>query len=148
MKSVDSYTDAKQLRILMGNAKRRDADDIYWAAFKRMCEISATGNDPLTRDFNRIIAAYEQLLSEKNGKRTRATRTNEKVKRHGIVKVLQDWASSKYRAYGFTMLVDRGLVDLTGEHLVVEYADQFPEETVENAKRHLEEAQKAIRKKK
>jgi hypothetical protein len=140
LKSVDSYTDPKQIRVLMGNAKRQGADDIYWMAFKRLCVVSATGNDPLTRDFNRIITAYEQLLTERNGKRTRASRTHQKVKKHGIVKVLQDWADSKTPATGFTVLADRGLLELTGEYLVVQYESLFPAKTVVNAKRRLREA--------
>ncbi|GAC1414107.1 MAG: hypothetical protein NVSMB6_16190 [Burkholderiaceae bacterium] len=140
MKSIDSYSDPGQLRILMGNARNHGADMVYWEAFERLCEVSATGEDQLTRDFNRIMAAYEQLLTEKNQRTTRATRTRQKVKRHGIIRVLQDWADSETRAYGFTMLAERGLLTLTGEYLVIEYADKFPAVTVENAKRHLREA--------
>ena len=140
MKPIESYTDPKQLRILMGNAKKCEADEVYWSAFKRLCEVSAIGEDQLTRDFNSIMTAYEELLSQKSGKTIRAGRTWPKAKKQGIVKVLQDWADSKQPASGFNVLAERDLLELTGEHLVVKYASLFPEKTVENANKRLKEA--------
>src|SRR3954465_12225712 len=51
-------------------------------------------DDPLVRDFHATLAAYEQLLTEKNGRNQTAGRTRQKIKNKGIVQSLSDWASS------------------------------------------------------
>ncbi len=61
-------------RIVMERARERGLDDVYSAVFRRLCELSGLAhddpNDPMVRDFYRVLAAYEQLLTEKNKRTT------------------------------------------------------------------------------
>jgi hypothetical protein len=140
MKTISSYTDVKDLRQIMINAKRAKRDDVYWEAFRRVCELEGMNyDDPLERDFYATLTADEELLSEKNGKRTRANRTRTKLQNKGVVGCLEDWAMSTQPTEGFNTLVANGQTELTGEFLVTKYADRFSPEAVTRAKARLAE---------
>lgn len=70
-KRISEYTDATDLRNVMANAKRLERDDVWREAFLRLCELEGMDQtDPLHRDFYEVLAAYEELLTEKNGRKT------------------------------------------------------------------------------
>ena len=130
-KPISGYTDPGDLRTLMTNAKRLGRDDIWREAFQRLCSLEGADQaEPLHRDFYRTLAAYEYLLSEKNGRATRASRTRLKLKSKGVVQCLEDWATSKAPTEGYELLMAHGMADLTGEQLVLRYRDQFSAEAV------------------
>ena len=142
MKSVQDYTDATELQQLMANAKRLKRDDVYWSAFRRLCQVKGLqGDDPLHVDFFATLCAYEELLSEKNGRRTSANRTRQKLSRHGVVKCLEDWATDTKETTGFSLLVENGLVELTGEYLVLKHPQYFSGKAIEAAKARLQSVQ-------
>ena len=140
-KPIDSYTDPAALRTLMENAKRLGRTDIWREAFRRLCSLEGAGQtEPLDRDFHETLAGYEQLLSEKNGRTTRAGRTRLKLKSKGAVQCLIDWATSKDVPEEFTLLVAAGLPEMTGEQLVVRYPDRFEPAVVAAATARLASA--------
>jgi hypothetical protein len=53
---------------------------------------------------------------------------------------LEDWATSSGPTEGFNLLINSGLSELTGEYLVIKYADRFSESAVAAAKARLEKA--------
>ena len=139
MKEISAYTDPKELEQLMVNAKRLGRDDVYWAAFRRLCEVEGLGKgDDLHCDFYATLRAYEELLSEKNGRTTKANRTRQKLARHGVVKCLEDWASDSKETQGFTLLVANGLVELTGEFLVLKHPEHFSPAAIVSARKRLQ----------
>ena len=80
-KPISSYTDPEHLRTLMQNAKRMGREDIWRQAFDQLCSLEgATQTEPLDRAFYSTLAAYEQLLTQKNRRATRASRTRLKLK--------------------------------------------------------------------
>ncbi len=134
---IAQMTDGQALRNLMANARRLDREDIYWLAFRRLCSLEGMSiDDPLERDFYDVLNAYEELLTEKNGRTTKATRTRQKLKNKGVAQCLIDWALGP-PTDGFRLLTERGLSELTAEYLVVKYESRFPPEVVESAKRRL-----------
>lgn len=138
-KPISSYTDPKQLQTLMKNAKQQGRDDIYYEAFRRRCElIGLNYDDPLERDFHSMLTAYEELLTQKNQRRTAASRTRLKLKNKGVVQCLEDWARAHTETAGFETLVGAGLIELTGEYLVTKYPERFTAEAVQRAKERLE----------
>lgn len=135
---IATINEPELLRNLMQNAKRLGNDDVYWEAFRQLCFLSGIREgDPLTRDFAQTLVAYEELLTEKNGRTTRATRTRQKVSNKGVRQALEDWALSTNPTDGFKLLMDNGLEELTGEYLVVKYADQFSPAVVAAANARL-----------
>jgi hypothetical protein len=138
-KPIADYTVAADLRTLMVNAKRLGRDDIWRDAFRRLCVLEgADQTDPLHRDFYEMLAAYEHLLSERNARATRATPTRLKAKNKGIVHLLEEWAMSKTPTEGYELLVAKGMPELTGEHLVLKYPEQFSAEAIAAAKARVE----------
>jgi hypothetical protein len=130
-----------ECRTVMERAKEKGQKEVYTAVFGRMCEL--VGNekddptDPLIKDFYETLAAYEQLLSEKNGRNQPAGRTRQKIANKGVHQSLIEWTRAKVETNGFNLLVAAGLAEFTGEYLVVRYAERFPEDVVALAKKRL-----------
>jgi hypothetical protein len=128
-----------ELKNVMENAKSAGREDVYWAAFERLCAIQGDRhNSELEKDFYRMLAAYEELLSQKNNRNQPAIRTRQKLKRHGIKKCLEDWALAKTETQGFKLLVEKGKAHLTAEAIVLKHNDMFSNEIVLAAKTRLE----------
>lgn len=127
------------LRTLMENAKRLGNEEVYWQAFRRLCEVEGeTGSDdPLETEFYMILAAYEELLTIKNGRRTAASRTRQKLKKKGFLVCLIDWALQPNTTQGFELLVENDQGNLTAEYLVVKNAARFDEHVVDAARTKL-----------
>jgi hypothetical protein len=135
LKSVD------ECRRVMARALARKEIDIYQAVFRRSCELVANENDdpsdPMVREFFITLAAYEQLLTEKNGRTTAAARTRQKIKNKGVKQSLIDWTRQKAETSGFRWLTEKGLPDHTAEYIVVKYSSKFPGDVIELAKARL-----------
>lgn len=143
-KPISSYTDPEHLRTLMQNAKRMGREDIWREAFDQLCSLEgADKEDPLERAFYRTLAAYELLLTQKNRRATRASRTRLKLKSKGVVACLEDWAKSKEAPESFDLLVANGMVEMTGEQLVLTYPDKFSAEAIAGATARLATLTKA-----
>jgi hypothetical protein len=137
-KPISEYTDPKALRNLMANAKRLNRDDIWREAFLRLCSLEGGDQtDPLYRDFSTTLAAYEELLTEKNGRTTRANRTRQKLRNKGVIQCLEDWAMAAGGTDGFNLLISLGMAELTGEHLVMKYPDRFSQEALRAARARM-----------
>ena len=64
--------------------------------------------------------------------------TDRQAKNKGVVHCLEEWATSKTPSEGYEILVAKGLSELTGEHLVLKYAEQFSSKAVAAAKARVE----------
>jgi len=128
-------------RTVMQRARQRNVADVYEAVFRRMCHLAGFENDdpddPLVRDFYETLAAYEQLLTEKNGHTTAASRTRQKITNKDVYQSLIDWTRGKVETNGFRLLVEAGFHQYTGEYLVARYANRFPEDVVRLARDRL-----------
>jgi hypothetical protein len=125
-----------------GAAKERKLDDVYNAVFRRYCALVADKHsdpsDPLVGDFYETLGAYEQLLTEKNGRTTIASRTRQKLKNKGVYQSLIEWTRGKIETNGFTLLVENGLPEYTAEYLVAKHATRFPSDVVQLAENRLQ----------
>jgi hypothetical protein len=101
MYDINKLVTPEDCRIVMARAKQRGMRDVYAAAFKRYCALAGNENDdpsdPLVRDFYETLAAYEQLLTEKNGSTTVASRTRQKIANKGVHQSLIEWTLGKTR---------------------------------------------------
>jgi hypothetical protein len=106
-----------------------------------MCQLVGSANDdpsdPLVKDFYETRAAYEQLLTEKNGRTQPAHRTRQKIANKGVYQSLIEWTRGKTETDGFKILVNAGLPEYTGEYLVDRYAKRFPADVVSLARERL-----------
>ena len=93
----------------------------------------------------KAIYAYEEVLYDKNKRRTKASRTWQMVSRHGIIEAAQRAVNRPVDAPGFKTLVERGLGDLTFEAIIIRFPENFRKEVVEVSKRRLEELKKSLK---
>jgi hypothetical protein len=137
-KPIEEYTDPNALQRIMENAARASDEDLRRRTFRRLCALKGMEQtDPLHRDFYETLAAYELLLTQKNGRATNASYTRRKLKNKGVVQCLEDWAISKAPTDGFELLIKQGFFELTGEFLVLKYPARFSETAVKNARTRL-----------
>lgn len=140
-KPLESYTDIEtdvdKLTIIVANAERHGEMEYALAARRQRAILRGAKDVELELRFDQIIEAYEAMLTEKNKRTTKASRTRMKVKSKGIEKTIIDWAKSATPAEGFTSLIKDGRPELTAEYLVVELQDRFSTEVVEAASRRL-----------
>ena len=123
----------------MKNAERLGRLDVKADAFRRLCALEGLAcEDALERDFYTTLNAYEELLTEKHGRTTKANRTRQKLRRKGVRECLADWAIG-HPTDGFHALVERGMWELTGEYLVVKYDTEFEPQVVAAARQRLQD---------
>jgi hypothetical protein len=141
MYDVTKLKTPAECRTVMARARGWNEAEIYQAVFRRMCQLIGFENDdpadPLVREFYETLAAYEQLLTEKNGKTTVAARTRQKIANKGVFQSLVEWTRGKVETNGFKLLVEAGLPEFTGEYLVARHADRFPDDVVALARERL-----------
>ena len=119
--------------------------DLAREARRRAIELRAIahGNKSAVEiELLKALYAYEEVISEKNKRRTRASRTWQMINRHGIIGAAERAVNRKIEAMGYKVLVEMGMHDLTFEAVIVRYPDAFRQEVVARAKARLEELAK------
>jgi hypothetical protein len=89
------------------------------------------------------VYAYEEVLTEKKGKRTRASGIWQMIKRHGIMEAVQRAVNREIETVRYTALSAMGMQDFAFEAVVVRYPELFKPKTVERAKTRVEEWSRA-----
>lgn len=114
-------------------------------ARRRGIELKALthGNkSPVEMELLKAVYAYEEVLSEKNKRATRASRTWQMIKRHGITGAAERAVNRKIEPMGYKMLAEMGMHDLTFEAVIVRYPEAFSKEVIERAEERLVEFKK------
>ena len=122
------------------NALRLGHPELALEAQRRAIELRAESHNAKTiaeKEALEAIYAYEEILTEKNGRRTRATRTWQMIKRHGLIESMNRIVARRDDAMGYTLLKDKGMEDLSFEMVVLRYPDVFSKEAVYHAKERL-----------
>lgn len=123
------------------NALRLGHPELALEAQRRAIELRAESHSAVTqaeKESLQAIYAYEQLLTEKNGRRTRATRTWQMIDRHGIIESVNRVVARKDDAQGYKLLKEKSMEDLSFEAVVIRHPQVFSEEAVEYSKRRIE----------
>lgn len=115
------------------NAIEHDRIDLAQEARRKAVELRASAYGAISDaelECLEAVYAYEEALSEKNGKKTRASRTWPKIKEQGILPAIEDIVNRKQESVGYTLLRDMGLEDYSFEAVVVKYPELFSEEAI------------------
>ncbi len=126
---------------LAKNVRDRNPD-LVQKARRRAVELRAIsyGNkNEVELELLKALYAYEEVLSEKNKRKTRAARTWQMIKRHGIIGAAERAVDRKIEPAGYKLLAEMGMHDLTFEAVIVRYPDKFNQEVVSRAKSRLKE---------
>ncbi|HAX93262.1 MAG TPA: hypothetical protein DCY25_04815 [Bacteroidales bacterium] len=137
LKTPEECEQIARLFVELSNQARRKAIELR--------ALSHGNERKVETELLKAIYAYEDVLAEKNKRRTKASRTWQMVKRHGIIEAAQRAANRPIDAPGYKTLVERGLEDLTFEAIIVRFPENFKKEVVEVSKRRLEELKGNVR---
>lgn len=130
----------EQCEILARNANDRDRPDLAREARARAVELRAESHGAKSeaeKEALQAIYAYEEVLSQKNGKRTRATRTWQMIKRHGIIEAVERAVNRSSEIKGYTSLVEMGLEEFAFEAVILRYPEVFSKVAVQRSKERL-----------
>ena len=137
--NVHEAIDVSKIRSLMANAERLGEGELVSKCKQRIFELAGgNGNSEIEKRLFQALAAFEEILLEKHGKAVKANYTKRKIRDKGVIKTLTDWALDTKVTPGFEALVSQGLEDFTGEKIVIDFADEFPSEVVEAAKKKFQ----------
>ena len=89
------------------------------------------------RECLEAIYAYEEILSEKNGRRTRASRTWQAIKVRGILAAVERIVDRPDGTAGFTALQEVGLENFAFEAVVLRHKDLFSESAVKRSRERM-----------
>lgn len=124
------------------NAIEHDRPDLALEAEQRAVELKAQSHGADTqaeRECLQAIYAYEETLTRKNGRTTRASRTWQKIKRDGILEAVDDIVSRPKETAGYQALEEAGLERFAFEAVVLRYPESFSEEAVARSAERVEE---------
>ena len=116
--------------------------DLARAARRRAVQLRAAAHgatSAVEREALEAVYAYERVLSQKRGKKIRASRTWQMIKRHGIVGAVERAVSRSDDPAGSTALVEMGMQDLSFEAVVVRHPEVFSREAVSRSTDRLRE---------
>lgn len=109
-------------------------------AQRRAVELRASNHGAVStaeEEALQAVYAYEETLSRKNGKRTRATRTWQMIERHGILPAVERVVNRDAETVGFTALAEMDMMDFTFESVILRHPQHFSNEVVEKSRRRL-----------
>lgn len=127
---------SKDCAVFEKNATEHGRLDLALAARKRAVELKATEHGATTdveRECLEAVFAYEQVLSAKNGKKTRASRTWPMIERHGILEAVERAVNRKEETVGYTALVEMGLEDYAFEAVILRNPSFFSDDAVQRS---------------
>lgn len=132
----------EECAIFEKNVLQRGQPDLAVAARKRALLLRAQTHGASTdveRECLEAVYAYEGVLSRKNGRNTRASRTWSMIQRHGILPAVERAVNRPAETAGYRALLDMGLGDYAFEAVILRYPASFTEETVQRAQVRLNE---------
>lgn len=133
IKLVQTTNDIDEIRKIKSNAIEKNNLHLVNMCNLRIYKLSGFDyQDPFTKRFYECLGAYEEFLSEKNGRKTRANRTRNKLgvnpNNEKIKNTIIDIVTKKTTQQGFNLLIQEGAKEFTFEALVMEYREEFPSE--------------------
>lgn len=135
---VATCTSPPQLRQIATNAARAGLPDLETTALRRLYAVLPEAQPgTLAHDVWRSIHALEGTLSRERGRTTLLSRTRQKIGRDGEHTTVRDLVLKWGESEGFTMLVARGMADLTFEAVALRHADQFETSVLTAARQRL-----------
>jgi hypothetical protein len=119
------------------NVSERGRPDLALAARKRAVALRAAqygAQSDIERECIEAVYAYEEVLSQKNGKKTKASRTWPMIKKHGIIMAVERAVNREVETQGYTALVEMGLEDYAFEAVILRHPEAFAPEVVERSR--------------
>ncbi len=124
------------------NAIERGRQDLADEALLHAVNLRAAdygASSEVERECLKAVYAYEEVLTKKNGKRTKASRTWQMIKRHGILASVERAVDRKLETAGYKALAEMGLQEYAFEAVILRHPDMFSKAAVERSEERMEE---------
>lgn len=128
--------------IFARNAAERGREDLAKKANQRALEIRAESHNARSKaekEALQAVYAYEEVLTKRNGRTTRATRTWQMIARHGIIESVERAVNRPSETQGYRALAEMGLENFAFEAVVLRYPELFSKEAVETSESRMSE---------
>ena len=122
------------------NATDKGRPDLAAAARQRAIELRAAAygaKSDAERECVEAIYAYEATLFAKHGKRIRASRTWQMIKRRGIIAAVEQAVDRPDGTAGFSALKDAGLEKFAFEVVIARHPSLFSQSAVDRSRQRL-----------
>lgn len=116
----------------------RDTPDVRRSRIRQRADGHSPASDA-EREGLEAIYAYEEALSDINGKPTRAGRTWPMVKEKGVIAAIEGIVTRPLETRAYRILIEMGLEDKTFEAVVLRYPTIFSAAAVDACERRLRE---------
>lgn len=125
---VTNIKTPEKCEIFAKNCADRGRDDLALEARQWAVQLRAEAygaESEVEKQAVGAIYAYEEVLSARNGKKTRASSTWQLIKRHGIISAVDRALNRPADPEGYVSLVDMGLADYALEAVIIRNPDAF-----------------------
>lgn len=125
------------------NALDRGQTELAVKARKRGIELRAKLHGAATqaeRECLEAVYAYERVLFQMRRRTTRASRTWQMIKRHGIIGAAERAVNRPTETSGYRSLVEMGLEQYAFEAVILRHPDVFSAEAVAHSRQRMSES--------
>ena len=139
-KRVEKLKTPEQCARFARNAIDKDRPDLAEQARKRAVQLRADtlgAKSEAEKEALQAVFAYEEVLTRKNGKRTRASRTWQMIDRHGIIEAVERAVNRTNEPQGYTALVEMGLEEYAFEAVILRHPSVFSKKAVLHSQARL-----------
>ena len=136
---LKTYEECEEFARLM----QQRAPELAIQARRKAIELRAAAHGAKTaieREVLQAVYAYEEALSVKRGRRTRASRTWQMIERHGILGAAERAVNRPKETAGFSVLAEIGLRDFLFEAVILRHPDAFSSQAVARSRERLGES--------
>jgi hypothetical protein len=140
---ISTLKNPKECAILEKNALDRGQTGLAAQARKRGIEMRAEAHgaaNQAERECLEAVYAYERVLSQERRKATRASRTWQMIKRHGIIGAAERAVNRPTETSGYRALVEMGLEQYAFEAVILRHPQVFSTEAVERSRQRINDS--------
>jgi hypothetical protein len=133
---------SKECEIFAKNAINKNRPDLAKQAKQRAIEIKAenfNAKNNAEREAIAAVYAYEEVLTLKNKRPTKASRTWPMIKKYGIIQAVERAVNRETETQGYNYLLEMGLQEYAFEAVVLRYPEFFSDECIEISKKRINE---------
>ena len=127
----------KECEIFSRNAVAQERPELAAKAKQRAIEIRAAAygaTSDAERECLEAIYAYEEILFLKHGRRVKASRTWQMIKRRGIIAAIEQAVDRSDGTAGFSALKEVGLENFAFEAVILRHSSLFSESAVDRSR--------------
>jgi hypothetical protein len=143
---IATTNDRKKLLDIAANADKLGITSVADAARAKFDKLVADdASDPIVPAWDSMIQTSEGFLGHRHNYARRMIENRVKAgytRRDAIVEALTKWALDPKPTAGFLAMMKAHNLDISGEALVVKFADAFPATVVAAAERRLDDARR------